>query len=560
MFGPKQLEFLRKKKYLEKGETPESRIKDIVGVVRKYESEYSKGLADRVEALIKKKKLSLSTPQLANLGRERIPGKNTIDLNCSCNITTVPNSISGIYYSIGETAMLSKLGAGVGGSWLEVADKNSFLSEGFYTNSKLDWVEDQLRASQKVSQGAKRRGYSVPFFSFDDPEFGTILERNSKTNPDKKDPFITNNIGFVMPVGFRTRVKNGDAESQRRFLKVLSLRKATGKAYLVDIENMNKNQSPVYKILKQQVVATNICTEVVTPFYEDKTFACIIASLNAMKMDEITDQDIKDMFMFLDINVSEYIKDTEGVPFLEKARRSAIEKRDIGLGVLGFHDLLQSKGYAVGDMYSRSLNKAIFSRIRKLGEEVTKEMALKLGSPKMCEEAGLIRRNVSLMMVAPNKSTAFFMDTTEGCGLRLSNYFISALAGIQVVEKNKILMNLLEEKGKNTPEIWESILTNLGSVKHLDFLDDREKSIFKTASEVSPKDILDLAADRQEFIDMAQSINLYNRPNYSLQDIYNIHMYAFDKGIKTLYYFYPQAHAALEQEGENWDACEGCAD
>ena len=458
--------------------------------------------------------------------------------------------------------MLSKLGAGVGAGYLGVSDKATHLDEGFYSNSKLDWAEDQLRASQKVSQGAKRRGYSVPFFNIADPEFEDILTRNSKSNPDKNDPFVSNNIGFVMMPGFRQSMKDGDKEAQRRFLKVLSLRKATGKVYLVDVENMNQNQSPVYEILKHQVIATNICTEVVTPHYDDKTFACIIASLNAMHWDEIKNnpQMIKDMFMFLDINVSEYIRMTKGVPFLEKARRSAKQKRDIGLGVLGFHDLLQSKDMAVGDMYSRALNREIFSTIRKYGEEVTRDMAEKLGAPKMCKEAGLMRRNVSLMMVAPNKSTSFFMDTTEGTDLRLSNYLVRALAGIQVVEKNRHLEKLLEVKGCNTAEVWDSILSNLGSVQHLDCLDKQEKSVFKTAPEVSPKDILDLAADRQKFIDMAQSINLYNRPNYTMQDIYNIHMYAFDNGIKTLYYFYPQAHAALEKDGEKWDSCEGCAD
>jgi ribonucleoside-diphosphate reductase alpha chain len=558
-FKGEQIEFLKNKQYITGDKKIEDRFDDIVNVVKKYEKDYSEGLGERVRYMLENQILSLSTPQLANLGRKS--KGNTTDLNCSCNIITVPNSISGIYYSIGETAMLSKLGAGVGADFQGVSDKGTYLEEGFYSNPKLDWVEDLVSASQKVSQGARRRGYSVPFFSILDKEFYDIMERFNKNNPDKKDPFVSNNVGISLPVGFRSEVRNGNKEYQKRWLKVLQAREGEGKIYLVDEENMNKNISPVYEKLGHVVKSTNICTEVVTPHYEDKTFACIIASINASNWDQITDRMIVDMFMFLDINVSVYIELTEGVPFLEKARRSAMEKRDIGLGVLGFHDYLQSKGCTFGDLQSRRINKEMFKRIRRVGEQVTEALGIKLGSPKMSEEANINRRNVSLMMVAPNKSTSFIQNnTSQGVEPYKSNYFIRTLAGIQSVTKNRHLERLLESKDKNSPEVWDSILTNLGSVQHLEFLSDQEKSVFKTASEISPKDIIDLAADRQEHIDMAQSINLFSRPNYTTKDTYDIHMYAFDKGLKTLYYYFPQMHAALEKDGERWDTCESCAD
>lgn len=561
MFGEEQLEFLKNKHYLKDGETIQERINAIVGVVKKYENQYSEGLGDRILKLISNQILSPSTPQWSNVGRES--RKNSTDLPCSCNIITVPNSISGIYYSIGETAMLSKLGAGVGADFSGVVEKGTYLDEGFNSNSKLDWMEDLVRASQKVSQGSTRRGYAVPFISIEDVEFYDVLKRIHKTNPDKNDPFVDNNLGVILPSGFRQKVRGGDKEAQKRFIEVMKLRQSEGKIYLLDEDNCNTNQSLVYKKLNHSVSATNICTEVLTPRYDDKTFACVIASLNLVHWDLIKKdpQIIKDCFMFLDIMVEEYIRLTEGIPFMEKARRSAIEKRDIGLGTLGFHEYIQAKSCAFGDLESRIINKEIYSTIRKYGEEITKEMAEKLGSPKMCQEADLMRRNVSLMMVAPNKSTSFICGNTSlGIEPFKSNYFIKALAGIQSVYKNKHLVKILSDLNKNTPEVWESILKNLGSVQHLEFLTEDQKIIFKTASEISPKDILDLASDRQEYIDMAQSINLFNRPNYDIKDIYDIHMYAFDRGIKTLYYFYPQAHSALEQEGERWDTCVNCQD
>ena len=152
---------------------------------------------------------------------------------------------------------------------------------------------------------------------------------------------MDNNIGIFIPKGFIEELRAGNAEYRKLFLRVLKIRVDTGKVYLVFEENLNKNQSEVYKILNHNVVATNICTEVVTPRYDDKTFSCIIGSLNLVHWDYIKSnkQVIKDCYMFLDIMVEEYIKLSEGVPFLEKARKSAIEKRDIGIGTLGLQDV-----------------------------------------------------------------------------------------------------------------------------------------------------------------------------------------------------------------------------
>lgn len=560
MFGEQQVEFLRKKNYIKKGETLEDRINTIVSVVSKYD-QYGEGLAERIKVLIEKQILCLSTPQLANLGR--YSEKGTSPLNCSCNIITVPNSIQGIYYSIGETAMLSKLGAGVGANFKNVANKNTLLSEGFYSNSKLDWIEDLVRTSQKVSQGATRRGYSVPFISIEDPELEDLVKRTDKKNSNSKDPFVDNNIGVILPTGFRDKVKNGDRSAQAKFLRILKLREEKGKIYILDEENCNINSSPVYSRLGHTVDSTNICCEAITPSYDDMTFACMLTSLNLKHWDIIKNdpQIIKDALYFLDIMVEEYIFLTENVPFLEKARKSAITKRDVGLGTMGFHEYLQSKKCAYGDVQSRRLNKEIYATIQKYAIEASEELAASISPAPMCEEADINRRNVSLMMVAPNKSTSFIHgNTSSGIEPFLSNYFVKELAGIQTTFRNPYLTELLEEKGKNTPQTWDSILQNLGSVQHLEFLSKEEKDVFLTANEISPKDIVDLAADRQVYIDMAQSINLFNRPNYTLQDIYNIHMYAFDKGIKTLYYYYPQGHSSIEKVGESWDTCVSCSD
>lgn len=562
-YGKYQLEFFKNSGYLRPGETLEERIEEIVSVVRKYEDQYMEGLGDIIKEMIYNRELSPSTPQWANLGRKKIEGSNSQALPASCNIVSVTDSIAGIYGSHAEVAMLSKLGAGVGVNWMNVSETGTEVAKGFFTNDKMDWIEDSVRVTQKVSQNGIRRGYSVPFISIMDKSFYDLMKRADKTNPDTHDPLVDNNIGIILPLGFMERLKT-DKEAQKRFILVMQQRKMKGKIYLMDMDNANKNMSPVYEKLNHVVDSTNICSEVLTPTYDDKTFVCVLASLNLQFWDKLKANPIKikAAFMYLDICVSEYIRLTEGIPFMEKSRRSAIEKRDIGLGTLGFHDLLQSKGFAFGDMGARMLNKEIYKTIREIGEEYTKEIGEKVGSPSMCQEAGMVRRNVSLMMVAPNKSTSFTAgETSMGIEPFMSNYFVHELSSIHKVFKNPHLETLLDSKGKNTIDTWNGISKHQGSVAHLDFLTQEEKDIFKTASEISPKDMIDLAADRQEFIDMGQSLNLFDRPNYTIQDVYNIHKYGIEKGIKTFYYYYPSGHASINSEsGESWDACIACAD
>lgn len=557
-----QLKFLREGQYIEKNETPQQRFNDIVEKIREYEHLYSEGLADRMAYMLDKNIFSLSTPSLANFGRKIKESSNTQDLPASCNIITVGDSIADIGYSNAEVKMISKLGGGIGSNYKRVSQKGTKLAEGFYSNSKLDWIEDDVRAAQKVSQGAKRRGYDTPFIEIMDEDFYGLMKRVDKSNPDKSDPLINNTVGIILPEGFREKLKT-DPEAKKRYVAVLKARQKTGKVYMMDVDNSNKNSSPAYKKLGLKVESTNICCEFLQPLFDDMTSVCVIGAFNLNHWDEIKEnpQMVKDGFMFLDIMNEEYIKLTEGVPFMEKARRAAINKRDIGLGVLGFHEMLQKRGFAFGDMYSRAINKEIFKYLRKLGEEVTVEMAEKLGSAPICKEADMVRRNASLMMVAPNKSTSFISGITSG-GIEpfMSNIFVKSLAKIQHVFKNPHLEKLLKEKDKNTDEVWDSIMDNNGSVLHLDFLSKQEKDVFRTFAEISPKDIIDLASDRQIEVDMGQSLNLVFRKNYTLQDIASIHKYAWDKGIKTLYYAYSSAHAALEKDGASWDSCISCAD
>lgn len=557
--GKDQREFLEVGNY-HVGQTLEERFDEIEYCIMSYAPSYGEDMCKFIVELIEQNILSLSTPEIANLGKKKVG--NTVPLVASCHNVTVGNSIYDIYNANLEVAMLSKLGGGVGIDFDLLPQKGTEISQGFFSNSRIDWIESLVDTSQKVSQSGVRRGFATPYLDIESVEFYDLLKKIDKKNVEK-GVLVDNTIGIKIRDSFIDKLEAKDKEARKRWLALMTARQDNGSVYISYIGNMNKNQQVVFKKLGLEIETSNICTEFTQPNIEGHTPTCILLAYNLNYWDTIFNNPniIKAGVYLADIVCEEYIKGSEGVRGLEKARKSVIETRNIGLGALGFHELLQSKGYSFGGIDSRMLNKEIFSTISKYVYTATRELAHKLGPCKFAKDAGFVQRNASLMMVAPNKSTSFICNATSlGIEPVFSNIFTKKLAKKTTTVKNRNLQKLLDSKGKNTKEVWKSISENLGSVQHLDFLSEEEKEVFLTFSEISPKDIIDLAADRQVYIDMSQSLNLMNRPNYSLKDMHEMHMYAYKKGIKTLYYFYPQAHATIEQEGKKWDACISCAD
>ena len=229
-----QLDFLKNKQYLKKGETIEQRVESIISVIKQYEVEYQEpGLGDRMRKWLNNQYIILSTPQLANLGREKEKGSKTQALPCSCNIITVGNSIDSIYFSNHEAAMLSKLGGGVGMNYFGVFDSHTKIDDNFYTNNKLDWVEDGVRAGQKVSQSAVRRGSVVPYDSILSKDFPEYLRRVDKHNPDETDPLVGNNLGCILPIGFWDKLEE-DEDLQDLFIETLQHKAQGGNIYFLD--------------------------------------------------------------------------------------------------------------------------------------------------------------------------------------------------------------------------------------------------------------------------------------------------------------------------------------
>jgi len=306
-------------------------------------------------------------------------------------------------------------------------------------------------------------------------------------------------------------------------------------------------------------IITSNCSEILEYCDIKKTFACCLSSVNVLYYDDWKDDPnfIFDMNLMLDCVLSEYIEKADKLPGLGRAVRFAKEHRAIGLGVLGFHSYLQKNLIPLGSLESFSFNNKLFKYIREESDRASKWMAENWGEPEYMKGTGW--RNSSRIAVAPTKSTA---QICGGLSLGIepikSNYHIKSLAKNQTVYKNPILIDLLESKGKNTKKVWKAILEDNGSVQKLEFLSELEKNVFKTFAEVSQIDLIKLAAQRQQYIDQGQSLNLMFHPSMSAKDIHNIHIEAYKENIKTLYYAY-SCNASMEFSRNllSCSACEG---
>lgn len=304
-------------------------------------------------------------------------------------------------------------------------------------------------------------------------------------------------------------------------------------------------------------VLTGNCMEISLPSSADESFVCCLMSMNLLHYDQWKDTDaVKTAVYFLDAVMSEFIEKAKVIPKMEKAVRFAERHRALGLGVLGWHSYLQSKMIPFDGFEAMMKNAEIFKHIREESYQGSKELAELLGEPELLKGYG--RRNTTLMAVAPTKSSSFILgQVSQGVEPIKANLFIKDTAKVKTVFKNPFLEKLLAERDKDTPEVWESINKAGGSVAHLDFLTPREKDVFKTFEEINQMSIIQQAAQRQQFIDQGQSINLSIHPDTPLKDINALYLQAMELGVKGIYYqFSKSAAQSFNRELLQCSSCE----
>jgi ribonucleoside-diphosphate reductase alpha chain len=306
-----------------------------------------------------------------------------------------------------------------------------------------------------------------------------------------------------------------------------------------------KRTEPVYDITVKKTsnffankILVHNCSEIMLSNSEDESFVCDLSSLNLETWEQWKETDaVETLVYFLDAVMTEFIEKTKDVKFMKAPRKFAINQRALGVGVLGWHSLLQSKMIGFESMEAKMLNNQIWKTIRDRSDVATKELAHFFGEAPIYKDSKEKRRNTTTLAVAPTTSSSFILGQVSPSIEPLnSNYFVKDLAKGKFTFKNPYLKHLLKEKGKDDDDTWKSILVKGGSVQHLDFITEEEKDVFKTFGEISQKEIVIQAAQRQKYIDQGQSLNIMIPPNTKPKDVNELMIFAWEQGIKSLYY------------------------
>ena len=508
--------------YLTEGVTPEQRIIDIAQAAEKNLG--IEGFAAKFEDYMSRGFYSLSSPIWSNFGIER-------GLPISCYGSYIPDDMEHILNKMGEIGTMSKVGGGTSAYFGAVRGRGSAISSGGQSTG----VHHQLTVFNSlinyVSQGNVRRGSFAAYLPIDHADIEEFLKIRSEGNAIQEL-----SIGVCISDDWMKSMIEGDKYKRKLWGKVIQKRFESGYPYIFFSDTANKNAPQVYKDKGQRIYASNLCSEIFLSTFEDESFVCNLSSINLDKWRELRDTDaIKVLIYFLDAVMTEFISKTEGVKYMEAPHKFAVNQRALGLGVLGWHSYLQQHNIAFESMEAKMENSSIFETIRQQCDEATQELAAKFGEPPLLEGYG--KRNVTTMAIAPTTSSSFILGQVSPSIEPLnSNYFVKDLAKGKFTYKNNYLKKLLKEKGKDDNDTWKSILLKAGSVQHLDFLSSHEKDVFKTFGEISQKEIVIQAAQRQKYIDQGQSLNLMIAPSVRAKDVNELMIFAWEQNIKSLYY------------------------
>ena len=414
-----------------------------------------------------------------------------------------------------------------------------------------------------VSQGSVRRGRFSPYLPIDHKDIEEFLEIGTEGNTIQQ---LTH--GVTVSDEWMQEMIEGDTEKRSVWAKVLQRRGEMGYPYIFFRDHANNGAPEVYRENKHRIHASNLCTEIMLPSNEKWSFVCVLSSINVLHYDKWKDTDaVETMVYFLDAVLSEFIEklesfrdsedldDRQTFMFMERAYNFAKENRALGLGALGWHSLLQSRRLPFDSQEAYDLNSEIFRSIKERSYKASEELAERFGEPAVLKGYG--RRNATLNAIAPTTSSAFILgQVSQGIEPIWSNIYVKDIAKIKTTIKNPFLMELLEEKGMNNPEVWRSIRDMDGSVQHLEFLTDHEKDVFRTYAEIDQLAIIYQAANRQNHIDQGQSVNILVHPDMPVKEINKIHVTAWKLGLKSLYYQHSMNAAQKFRQKKECVSCE----
>jgi ribonucleoside-diphosphate reductase alpha chain len=511
-----------KRGYLDDGETPEERIKNIADAAQEILA--IPGFSEKFQSYMSKGWYSLSSPIWANFGKKR-------GLPISCFGSYIDDTMECILRKSSEVGMMTKCGGGTSGYFGALRERGADIGSGGKSNGPIHFLEIFETIANVVSQSNVRRGSFAAYLPVEHPDILEFLQIRNDGHP------IQNlSIGVTISDAWMKEMLAGDKDKRKVWGAIIKKRFESGYPYIFYKNAMNRNAPLVYQDKGLEIYASNLCSEIALHSNTEESFVCNLSSLNVLHYDDWKDTDAPEILTyFLDAVMTEFIEKCKGKPFMEAPRKFAENQRALGIGVLGWHSLLQAKMIPFESMKAKFLNQEIHKTIQEKTKYATKELAKVYGEPSLLKGYG--ERNVTTMAIAPTTSSSFILGQVSPSIEPLnSNYFVKDLAKGKFTYKNPYLEDLLEEMDQNTPQVWKSILVKGGSVQHLDFLSDEEKAVFKTFGEISQKEIIIQAAQRQKFIDQSQSLNIMVHPKSSPKDVSQLMIFAWEQGIKTLYY------------------------
>lgn len=541
--------------YLLPGESPRDAYNRVATTVAR--RLYKPELAEKFFDYIWNGWLCLASPVLSNTGTDR-------GLPISCFGIDVADSIQDIGQKNLEMMLLAKHGGGVGIGINQIRPAGAKITGNGTSDGVVPFCKIYDSTILATNQGAVRRGAASVNINIEHGDFEEWLEiREPKGDINRQSL----NLHQCAVVGdkFMRKLEQGDVEARNKWSKLLRKRKATGEPYILFKGNTNKNNPQAYKDNGLKVHMTNICSEITLHTDENHSFVCCLSSLNLAKYDEWKDTNlIYDSVWFLDGVMEEFIQRAKGLRGFENAVRSAQKGRPLGLGVLGWHTYLQDKGIPFEGLLSQFETRKIFSQIKIESETASRDLAEVYGEPLWCVGSGF--RNTHLRAIAPTVSNSKLSgNVSSGVEPWAANVFTEQSAKGTFIRKNPTLEKVLESLGLNTDAIWNKILEDGGSIQNIDELEGLKysndipiKDVFKTFKEINQLELVNQAGIRQQYIDQSVSLNLAFPSEASPSWINKVHLEAWKKGVKTLYYMRTESVLRGDIAAKAMEECSSC--
>jgi len=491
-----------------------------------------------------------ATPVLSNGGTSR-------GLPISCFLNEASDSLEGIVGLWNENVWLASKGGGIGSYWGNLRSIGEQVKDSGKTSGVIPFIRVMDSLTLAISQGSLRRGSAACYLPISHPEVEEFIEMRRPTGGDPNRKALNLHHGISITDAFMRAVENDeewgltspkDGRILRRvkardlWIRILTARVETGEPYLLFIDHVNRAIPQHHKLAGLNVKMSNLCSEItlptgLDPWGKQRTAVCCLSSLNLEYFLEWQDHPtfIEDTLRFLDNVMTDFIQ--KAPSDMERAKYSAMRERSVGLGVMGFHSFLQGQMIPLEGVMAKVWNKRMFALIKRQADAASVKLAHERGPCPDAAEYGIMERFSNKIAIAPTASISIITGgASPGIEPNAANAFThKTLSGSHSV-RNPYLEKLLEQKGLNDEDTWTDITLNGGSVQHLDFLTQEEKDVFKTAFELDQRWLIEHAADRTPYVCQSQSLNVFLPADVHKRDLHQIHMLAWKKGVKSLYY------------------------